>query len=368
MNPKIHFKKTIKNKTYIMKIEIAESLCYSWLRHVKSCQIVQTNWKLSGNWEIKEETKNELMKLMKEVDVFFYEKYQYQIFKKNASLDQLLNQGECDALGIRLNENGQSECYAVDVAFHENGLQYGDKKDTVTKVVEKCVRTAFCLYGYLNTSNAEILFASPKIFPAVYEPLDKCIDDLNEFFSEKELGFNFCLVANDDFNEKLIMPTLKAGNNVADTTELFMRSYKLLSMFSDSEEKLNKKIGSTAGVEITTDSCKTIDRKSIWNDEYKEMKIGQIVRFELRKILESGRLTDQEILNLQDTNYSKREFDIQYPLLVKEGSGYERVRYYSVPIKIKGAYYYMCSQWFEVPANNDRPFLLKWIRNHKQKD
>lgn len=349
-----------------MKIEIAESLFYSWMRHVKSCQIVQTNWKLSSNWVIKEERKSELMKLMKELDVFFYEKYQYQIFKKNASLDQLLNQGECDALGIRLNENGQSECYAVDVAFHENGLQYGDKKETVSKVVEKCIRTAFCLYGYLNTSNAEILFASPKIFPAVFEPLDRCIDDLNEFFSGKGLAFNFCLVANDDFNEKVIEPTLRAGNNVADTTELFLRSYKLLAMFNASEEKQNRKNEFAKCVETSTDSCETVVKNIGWDDEYREMKIGQIARTVLRKILESGRLTDQDILNLRDENYSKREFDLQYPLLVREGDKYEKVRYYSNAVKIKGVYYYMCSQWFEVPANNDRPYLLKWIRKHKQ--
>ena len=33
-----------------MKIDIGESLVYSYLRHVKNCTIVQTNWKPSGNW------------------------------------------------------------------------------------------------------------------------------------------------------------------------------------------------------------------------------------------------------------------------------------------------------------------------------
>lgn len=97
-----------------MKIEIAESLFYSWLRHVKSCQIVQTNWKLSKCWEVNEELRNNLERLMKELDGFFYGKYKYQIFKQNASLDQLLNQGECDALGLRLSEDNQYNCYAVD--------------------------------------------------------------------------------------------------------------------------------------------------------------------------------------------------------------------------------------------------------------
>ena len=31
-----------------MKIEIGESLCYSYLRHVKRCWLVQSNWKVSG--------------------------------------------------------------------------------------------------------------------------------------------------------------------------------------------------------------------------------------------------------------------------------------------------------------------------------
>ena len=33
-----------------MKIEIGESLCYSYLRHVKECWLVQANWKASENW------------------------------------------------------------------------------------------------------------------------------------------------------------------------------------------------------------------------------------------------------------------------------------------------------------------------------
>ena len=36
-----------------MKIEMGESLLYSWLRHVKECQIVQTNWKVSTKQELK---------------------------------------------------------------------------------------------------------------------------------------------------------------------------------------------------------------------------------------------------------------------------------------------------------------------------
>jgi hypothetical protein len=63
-----------------MKIEMGESLFYSWLRHVKECQLVQTNWKISPSWEIKNE--EESKKLMNDVKVYFENKYNYDLFKK----------------------------------------------------------------------------------------------------------------------------------------------------------------------------------------------------------------------------------------------------------------------------------------------
>ena len=50
-----------------MKIEMGESLFYSWLRHVKECQLVQTNWKVSPKWTLRHE--EELERLMKLVDM-----------------------------------------------------------------------------------------------------------------------------------------------------------------------------------------------------------------------------------------------------------------------------------------------------------
>ena len=37
-----------------MKIEIAESLIYSYLKHNEGCRFVQTNWMTSGKWIITE--------------------------------------------------------------------------------------------------------------------------------------------------------------------------------------------------------------------------------------------------------------------------------------------------------------------------
>jgi hypothetical protein len=147
-----------------MKIEIGESLLSSWLRHIKECQLVQTNWKASGKWELK--NKEKLEKLMETSQVLFDEKYNYNIYKGTQSIDQLIRQAEIDVLGINFEEE-QITIYAIDVAFHEFGLNYGSREETVTRVIKKCLRTAMCLYGYFGINTGSIVFASPKITQAV---------------------------------------------------------------------------------------------------------------------------------------------------------------------------------------------------------
>ncbi len=82
-----------------MKIEMGESLLYSWLRHVKECQIVQLNWKVSPKWDLQKEDK--LIEIMETTNSYFESNYGYQIYKNN-SLNQLLAQAEVDVLGISI--------------------------------------------------------------------------------------------------------------------------------------------------------------------------------------------------------------------------------------------------------------------------
>ena len=147
-----------------MKIEMGESLFYSWLRHVKECQVVQTNWKPSPSWQLGDE--DALNRFMEITDKHFQDKYGYGIYKNN-SLSQLLMQAEVDAFGICITDDG-IEVHAIDVAFHESGLNYGDRQETVTRVIKKFVRTALCMAGYFGVAKGQIIFASPKIHNAVF--------------------------------------------------------------------------------------------------------------------------------------------------------------------------------------------------------
>ena len=337
-----------------MKIEMGESLFYSWLRHVKDCQVVQNNWKPSPQWTLLHA--DELETLWQHFDATIFEKFGYKVFKKNASLAQLLHQTECDALGLSV-QDGSMQYYAVDVAFHESGLNYGTREETVAKVVAKCIRTAFCLYGYMDARTAEIVFASPKINPSVLEDVAPCIEYLNQAFADKGFHYTIRLLCNDDFNTLVMKPILIASEGVADTAELFLRAYQLFSMFENEKPSRSKSTRSAAARETAAINAPM--------DSYNELKIGKLAQTVLRSILENGAISEEELQWLQTAQYSKQMFDLQYPLLVSENETFDTVRYYAKPLFINGKRFYMCSQWFEVSANNDRPYLLHWIEKHQ---
>ncbi|UWG96524.1 hypothetical protein LPY66_16760 [Dehalobacter sp. DCM] len=331
-----------------MKIEMGESLFYSWLRHVKECQVVQTNWKPSPTWQLNGE--EELKRFMSITDEHFQNKYGYGIYKNN-SLSQLLMQAEVDALGISMSDD-ETEIYAIDVAFHESGLNYGDRQETVTRVIKKFIRTALCLIGYFDITKGEIIFASPKIHNAVTNDLEPCIEDLNTLLFEHNYHFTVRIIANDDFNEMVLEPILIASDGISDTSELFMRGYQLVKMFGDDRRQWKLRVPKVAVSQAVSDVTLS------------ELKIGKIAQTFLREALEDGKVDEEEINLMRTKEYSKSVFGIDFPLLVLASEEYDSIRYYAKPLVIKGEQYRLCSQWYEVSANNDRPFLLSWLEKH----
>ena len=334
-----------------MKIEMGESLFYSWLRHIKECQLVQTNWKTSPNWSFYNKGDVEIM--FNELNDYFRAQVDGKVFKKTASLDQLLQQGECDVLGISA-KGGVPTYYAVDVAFHEAGLNYGSKTETVLKVLAKCIRTAFCLIGCFDTKEGHIIFASPKVNPSLKTILEECIDILNQYFMKKGYSFEFLLICNKDFDNLILQPTLIVSKDVADTSELFMRGYQLIDMFANKSQKDRKKKTQSLSLSINTPALSVYD----------QMKVGVIARTVLRDVLENGMLSQQEIDDLQTGDYSKKTFGISFPLLVNESTAYDKTRYYASPVIIKNKKYLICSQWYE----DRRQLLLDWIDLHKNQN
>lgn len=98
---------------------------------------------------------------------------------------------------------------------------------------------------------------------------------------------------------------------------------------------------------------------------YADLKIGKMVQTVLRPLIIST-ATVSEVSLMQNLEYSKETFGIQYPLLIKTSSPVAEKHYYSELLTLYGETYRLCCEWFETATNNDRPYVEKWIRKHEQ--
>ena len=81
----------------------------------------------------------------------------------------------------------------------------------------------------------KIIFATPKATENINNEIIKQIKDIEDFIKRPELKSSFDIeyIANDDFKEKIIDEIPKIAKSVADTSELFLRSYQLTQLFKD---------------------------------------------------------------------------------------------------------------------------------------
>ena len=202
-----------------MKIEMGESLMQSYLKHIKGCFITQTNWKTLRSWERANEdkAKAKFEKIKKEYP---------NIFSEETTFEKMLNQAELDVIGI-----ANDKIYMVEVAFHEQGLRYGKNDGEVKdRVLKKMIRAYLIWKIYFSNYSCEIIFASPKVNPSPDGLLNECFSKLKEYdFYEKE-KVEFKYFANEEFKNEILLKTLRTLKSDSDTSELFLRSAKLLKI------------------------------------------------------------------------------------------------------------------------------------------
>lgn len=338
-----------------MKIEMGESIILSWLRHVEECQIVQTNWKPSQSWDV--QNKSIIEDLLQESAEEFKE---YDLFNLNNGINQILKQAEIDLIGISFGNENCKECkqskdntiYAVDIAFHEAGLNYGNRKETISKVLMKYLRTAMCLCGYYGVKEGTIIFASPRIGQALTDELLKNIEILKRIITKCNLNYEIILYANDEFRKSIMEPITAVLGNVADTSELFMRSLQMFKLVTGAE-RFNQ---------IILNNKK--NTKEDDNNKFKKIKIGVIARSVFSNILVEGKISNELLRLLQDKDYSQKEFGLSWPVLktADDNESKSPDRYYASIIEINDKKYYLCSEWYE---KSSREKLIKWINDYQ---
>lgn len=360
-----------------MTIDVAESLCESWLRHVKCCQIVQTNWRNSPKWDPYNEGvhQDKVEKLFENVSAYYKSKHKdfETVFKKN-TLQTLLKQSECDNFGIHI-EEGKLTAYGIDVVFHKEGAIYsGDVRSDIPKVIKKCVRTAMCILLYTGISEGEIIFASPIMMHTHYIKLLSAIDELKNIM--QECGFHFVvrLVANGDFNNEITEPLVKISHSINDGKELFLRSLQLAEISKFYKQGVPKQNFSNVSEESDIDleeinefmSDETVSIKGEKFRLYRKRngKIQDFVRETFKRLLEINAIPESELKNLHDKEYCKNTFDLNFALFVDseaERTVKGRARYSSEQtFFVKG--YYICSEWWLGKTAVYDNSIAEWLR------
>lgn len=318
-----------------MKIEMGESLLYSWLRHVKGCQITQTNWSPSASWEL--HNRDRLVEIMDKTSEYFSTKYGIEVFKKNL-LDQLLKQAEIDVVGVSYSP--EPYVYGVEVAFHEDGLNYGNKSITIASVIKKYVRAILCLIGYFDFSEGEVIFATPCANKSLLSELMPKIKELQNLLTELNVNYTIRFITEEQFYKAILSPIMLSSDNISDTAELFMRSYQMIKLF-ENKDKADK----------PTVSPKQENYLSI--SALDELKIGKVVQLTMSYMAENNRLSEDEVSRLTDKGYSKDTFNINFPMLKEsseedDGQRFDKrgyTRYYSKSLCINGKQYLLCQEW-----------------------
>jgi hypothetical protein len=212
-----------------MKVEVGESLMRSWLRHVKGCQLAELNWKPASSWI----RQDDCQLLMDASRTHFKDRLAADIFEGTTTAKQLIKQGEIDVLGVKLDTRGCIQTvYGVDIAFHERGLNYGGSEETVSRVLKKLIRSTMIIQTYFGSVSCQTVFASPIIGSSFLDPLEAAIRHLETFLESFKINSKVYLLANDPFREEVLLPTLKMASDTADSSELFLRSYRLLNLFA----------------------------------------------------------------------------------------------------------------------------------------
>ena len=315
-----------------MKVEIAENLIYSYLKHIEGCRIVQTNWKVSGKWIINDYEKHDAIGLFNKIQSssFFSD-----IFGKN-TFNQLIKQAEIDVLGINTIENS---VFGIDVAYHSGGLNYGDTTETINRVLKKIFRTILVMKCYFKRFDKfNCYFITPEVPRILETRLNESIEKAITLINDDAISIAF--ISRKIFFDNILKPVKSVAFEEHDTMELFVRASKLIEMEEDEKEitHANLKKDKDKNSKNQFSDKRTIDG----------MKIGQYVQLAFKELFEKNLLTDKELTNLQDKSYSKSEFNQLFEIIrpVSQGclDANGRSRYYS---DVYGGKYLLTSQWFE---------------------
>ncbi len=140
----------------------------------------------------------------------------------------------------------------------------------------------------------------------------------------------------------------------------------LIRFWEENEDLILKAVEATRDNSHIEPEKREVARKISELLNNKEEKVGAYVKRNLMQLFEQNKISNQEVVDFQDAGFSKRTFDIQYPLLKKVLNSKDKpLHYWKDTVSIYDEQYYICCkwfEWFEKDNNNDRVYFDKWLK------
>ena len=279
------------------------------------------------------------------------------VFKKTTNAAQLLRQGEIDVVGV----DQDGEIHALEVAFHEGGLSYTGGSGN--RVLKKLLRTMLILNAYHPAgTKLHISFASPKVRPAIQNPLQDIFENLEIKYPEIEWN----LIVNDDFTYRIVMPTLQKAGTVADTSELLVRAVKLLDLTGARQTQAMRSTPEyprkAPEASRSLRASQTMDR----GGDTRLDRIQPVVRNLMATLFEDWPtlLDNADIRNLMDRDYCKNTLGLQlggFAMLRRMETGRMINGYSRYWNELYAGRFYVCSQWGKDYHRSNAESLLKFV-------
>ncbi len=301
---------------------MGESLCYSWLKHIKGCQVVQTNWKASMMWKHYNVNRNFI-----------------SLLTVNLAATTVFQQTECDVIGLNIDGNKRT-VYAVEVAYHKGGLGY---TNNLQKIHDKCIRIAACMRACFPGHTINIYFTSPKVGNTLRTQIKQNIDGvLNNKIQNFDPNITIQTILDKDFTCRIITPLIICQDEITDSSEAFVRSCQMLMLHQPS-----------------IINCQNY----MTNDTFNEFPIpGVLAKLVMGQILKRMPISSQDFKDLMNQNYCSNNFGMGTWTVVTNTLNAARGHYWVVPFKGSKQPYYLTNQW----TGQNKQRLINWILNHRQ--
>lgn len=104
-----------------------------------------------------------------------------------------------------------------------------------------------------------------------------CVGDMNILFADNGYKFTFRIIANEEYNDLVLKPILLASDGVADTSELFLRSYQMYKMFAETkvtEKRTRTMVSTLVNYNARVDDHVILERESWWKETLQSRAFG----------------------------------------------------------------------------------------------